>query len=84
MPLIEREKKTEAVPLAVSIEKDIHDLLTSYCDFLDSSKRYVVEHLLMYAMVKDKDFQKHMESLPKVSEKAPGKVPLVLPEKKGA
>jgi hypothetical protein len=56
MPLIEREKKPELVPLRIKLEKEQHDRLVRYAQFLDSSTDHIVAQTLDFVIRKDKDF----------------------------
>ena len=56
MALIEREKKAELVPLRIKLEKEHHDRLVRYAEFLESSPDYIVAQVLDFVIRKDKEF----------------------------
>jgi hypothetical protein len=56
MPLIERQKKAELVPLRIKLEKDQHDRLVRYAKFMDSSLDHVIGQVLDFVIRKDKEF----------------------------
>jgi len=56
MALIERKKKAELVPLRIKLEKEHHDRLVRYAEFLESSPDYIVAQVLDFVIRKDKEF----------------------------
>jgi len=56
MALIEREKKAELVPLRIKLEKEHHDRLVRYAEFLESSPDHIVAQALDFVIRKDKEF----------------------------
>jgi hypothetical protein len=56
LPLIQREKKPELVPLRIKLEKEQHERLVRYAQFLDSSADHVIAQMLDFVIRKDKEF----------------------------
>ena len=56
MALIERKKKAELVPLRIKLEKEHHDRLVRYAEFLESSPDHIVAQALDFVIRKDKEF----------------------------
>jgi hypothetical protein len=56
MPLIEREKKPELVPLRIKLEREQHDRLVRYAQFLESSIDHIIAQTLDFVIRKDKEF----------------------------
>ena len=56
MALIEREKKPELVPLRIKLEKEQHERLVRYAQFLESSTDHVIAQMLDFVIRKDKEF----------------------------
>ena len=56
MGLIEREKKAELVPLRIKLEKEQHDRLVRYAQFLESSTDHIIAQTLDFVIRKDKEF----------------------------
>ena len=56
MALIEREKKAELVPLRIKLEKEHHERLVRYAEFLESSPDHIVAQALDFVIRKDKEF----------------------------
>lgn len=56
MALIEREKKAELVPLRIKLEKEQHERLVRYAEFMESSPDHIVAQALDFVIRKDKEF----------------------------
>ena len=56
MALIEREKKAELVPLRIKLEKEHHDRLVRYAEFLESSPDHIIAQALDFIIRRDKEF----------------------------
>ena len=56
MALIERQKKAELVPLRIKLEKEHHDRLVRYAEFMESSTDHIIAQALDFVIRKDKEF----------------------------
>jgi hypothetical protein len=56
LALIEREKKAELVPLRIKLEKEQHERLVRYAEFMDSSTDHIVAQAIDFVIRKDKEF----------------------------
>ena len=60
MPLIEREKRPELVPVRIKLESNLLDKLKAYAEFMDSSVDYVIAASLELIISKDKEFRENL------------------------
>ncbi len=60
MPLIEREKRPQLVPLRIKLESNLLDKLKTYAEFMDSSVDYVIAASLELIISKDKEFRENL------------------------
>ena len=56
MALIEREKKAELAPLRIKLEKEHHDRLVRYAEFLESSPDHIIAPAVDFVIRRDKEF----------------------------
>ena len=56
MALIERQKKAEMVPLRIKLEKEHHDRLVRYAEFMESSPDHIIAQTLDFVIRRDKEF----------------------------
>ena len=72
MGLIEREKKPKLVPLRIKLEREQHDRLVRYAQFLESSTNHIIAQTLDFVIRKDKEFAA-VEARCAVEESAPAR-----------
>jgi hypothetical protein len=56
MGLIEREKRPELVPVRIKLEREHHDRLVRYAEFMQSSPDHIIAQVLDFVIRKDKEF----------------------------
>jgi hypothetical protein len=59
VPIItEQEKKRPRTTVSVRLESTLTMLLDAYCDFIQSSRQYVIHEAVRLTITRDPDFQK--------------------------
>ncbi len=72
MPLIPSQPQTERKEtLSLRLEREVHDRLKLYAEFIDSSKDYVIGQALVRLFRKDKEFAAWTERRSAGAELAP-------------
>ncbi len=72
MTFIPRQLKVERDMLTIRLERDVHETLQQYTEFLESSRDYVIGETLRVAFAKDREFQQWLTTrTPSTVETAP-------------
>ena len=71
MALIERQKKAEMVPLRIKLEREHHDRLVRYAEFLESSTDHIIAQTLDFVIRRDREFAA-VEARSQAKQAAPG------------
>jgi hypothetical protein len=60
MPLIQREKRPELIPVRIKLEANLLTKLQAYANFMDSSVDYVIAASVELIISKDKQFGENL------------------------